>query len=179
MTAGALLLVAALALFAWNRWDDSRAASSASGVLAQLLAQVDEASSASSTSGFWVEIDGYRYVGYVSAPSIGMELPVMASWSYEQLRIAPCLYAGSAKTDDLVICAHNYSSHFGSLSSLSIGDAVYFTDTAGTSIAYEVIEIETLSSTAVEAMTDSGYDLTLFTCNYSGQARVTVRCDRA
>ena len=27
-------------------------------------------------------------------------------------------------------------------------------------------------------MTDSGFDLTLFTCNYSGQARVTVRCNR-
>ena len=39
--------------------------------------------------------------------------------------------------------------------------------------------MDTLAATAVEEMTDSGFDLTLFTCNYSGQARVTVRCNRA
>jgi hypothetical protein len=28
-------------------------------------------------------------------------------------------------------------------------------------------------------MIESGYDLTLFTCNYGGKARVAVRCSRA
>ena len=58
------------------------------------------------------------------------------------------------------------------------GDPVYFTDMDGVTTAYEVAEVDTLSATAVEEMTGSGFDLTLFTCNYSGQARVTVRCNR-
>jgi sortase A len=40
-----------------------------------------------------------------------------------------------------------------------------------------VAEVETLEPTAVEEMTNSGYALTLFTCTYGGQSRVTVRCD--
>ena len=35
-----------------------------------------------------------------------------------------------------------------------------------------------VSFTAVEEMTAGEYDLTLFTCTYGGQSRVTVRCDR-
>ena len=30
----------------------------------------------------------------------------------------------------------------------------------------------------IDGMVNSGYDLSLFTCNYGGKARVTVRCDR-
>ena len=125
-----------------------------------------------------VEIDGYAYIGYLSIPALDLELPVMSEWSYPQLKISPCRYAGSTKTDDLVIAAHNYTRHFGTIKNLSPGDAVYFTDMDGMVSVYEVAEIDTLSPTDIEEMTDSGFALTLFTCTYSGQSRVTVRCDR-
>ena len=32
-----------------------------------------------------VEIDGY-----LSVPSVGLELPVMAEWDYDRLKTAPC-----------------------------------------------------------------------------------------
>ena len=99
------------------------------------------------------------------------------SGSYPQLRIAPCRYYGSTKTGDLVIAAHNYSRHFGNIRNLSAGDEVYFTDMDGEITAYEVAEVDTLNPTDVEEMTDSGYALTLFTCTYGGQSRVTVRCN--
>ena len=38
------------------------------------------------------------------------------------------------------------------------------------------VQVETLAPTAVDEMTGGDWDLTLFTCTYSGQARVTVRC---
>lgn len=66
-----------------------------------------------------VEIDGYYYIGYISIPALGMELPVMSDWSYPQLNISPCRYAGSTKTDDLVIAGHNYTRHFGGIKNLS------------------------------------------------------------
>ena len=43
---------------------------------------------------------------------------------------------------------------------------------------YEVREIYTVAATDIEGMINSGYDLSLFTCNYGGKARVTVRCER-
>ena len=54
-----------------------------------------------------VTVRGNSYVGYLSIPALGLELPVMADWSYKRLRTAPCRYSGSTKTDDLVILAHN------------------------------------------------------------------------
>lgn len=38
--------------------------------------------------------------------------------------------------------------------------------------------VEILDETAVEEMTAGEWDLTLFTCNYDGRARITVRCIR-
>ncbi len=175
MTVGVVLVVAALSLLSWNLWDNSRAASPADSALTQLVSLTGSGSDDTGTA----DVDGRAYIGYLYAPTVGMELPVMDSWSYENLRVAPCVYSGSTVTNDLVICAHNYSSHFGVLNNLSIDDPVYLTDMSGKTIAYEVKEIEELASTAVEEMTAGDYDLTLFTCNYSGQARVTVRCDRA
>ena len=120
----------------------------------------------------------YEFIGYLSIPALRLNLPVMAEWSYENLNVSPCRYSGSPATDDFVIAAHNYSSHFGFISSLSIGDTVSFTDVHAKQIDYKVELIDTLSPTAVEDMTAGEYDLTLFTCTYSGQARVTVRLNR-
>ena len=38
--------------------------------------------------------------------------------------------------------------------------------------------VETLESTAVEDMVSEEWDLTLFTCDLSGESRITVRCLR-
>ncbi len=174
---GTALILAALSLFLWNQWEDSRAGASVEKILPLVEEQIDIGERLYSTEMTEVEIDGYLYIGYLSIPSLGLELPVMSSWSYPQLRIAPCRYYGSTKTGDLVIAAHNYSRHFGNIRNLSAGDEVYFTDMDGEITAYEVAEVDTLNPTDVEEMTDSGYALTLFTCTYGGQSRVTVRCN--
>lgn len=125
-----------------------------------------------------VEIDGHGYIGFVGLPTLQQELPVMADWSYPQLKVAPCRYTGSTFTDDLVLMAHNYNHHFGTLKNLQVGDLVTFTDMDGVTISYEVVARDVLAPTAIEEMTAGDYDLTLFTCTYGGKSRVTVRCDR-
>ena len=125
-----------------------------------------------------VVIKEYSFIGYLSIPSLWLNLPVMDEWSYDNLNVSPCRYSGSPTTDDFVIAAHNFSSHFGFISSLKIGDTVSFTDVRGKQFNYRVELIDTLSPTDVENMTAGEYDLTLFTCTYSGQARVTVRLNR-
>ena len=124
------------------------------------------------------EIDGHNYIGFVGIPALELELPVMADWTYPQLKIAPCRFTGSIFTDDLVIMAHNFERHFGRIRDLKPGDTVTFTDMEGQTISYEVVVLDILHPTAVENMTAGEYDLTLFTCTYGGKSRVTVRCDR-
>lgn len=193
MLLGAALLAAALLLFSGNRSEAEAASAASEAVLPRVEAAIAERTGAAGKDGAEepaalpdpydpemtvVEIDGYGYVGYLSIPALGLELPVMAEWDYGRLKIAPCRYTGSTKTDDLVIAAHNYVRHFGALQTLQPGDAVWFTDMDGVVTAYEVAAVEVLQPTAVEEMTAGEYDLTLFTCTYGGRSRVTVRCDR-
>ena len=185
MALGTALLIAALSLFLWNQREARRAAAAAEEILPHLIEQIEPAGAAptleeepQSRDMTAVEIDGYEYIGYLSIPVLGLELPVMSEWDYTRLKTAPCRYTGSVFTGDLVIAAHNYVRHFGSLKTLSAGDAVYFTDMDGSVFTYEVSALEILSPTAIEEMTAGEYDLTLFTCTYGGKSRVTVRCDR-
>ena len=192
MILGVLLIGAAAVLFGMNRREAKEAAEAAEAVLPQLVEKMEKnAGKEDPETGEEnplpdpydpemreEEIGGERYVGYLSIPSLGLELPVISEWSYERLKTAPCRYAGSSKTGDLVIAAHNYARHFGRLAEISPGAEVYFTDMDGVVSAYEVIGVEELGPSDVEEMTAGEYDLTLFTCTYTGRSRVTVRCSQ-
>lgn len=124
------------------------------------------------------EYDGRRYVGVITIPALNVELPVLKGWSRSGAKIAPCRYEGTPYLDDLVICAHNYSSHFGRLNTLKTGDLVIFTDLDGNRFTYEVAAFEILQPDQVEQLRGGGWDLTLFTCTIGGQTRFTVRCEK-
>lgn len=123
-----------------------------------------------------VFIEGYGYIGYVSFPSLDLELPVMDRWDGTRLKLAPCRYYGSLQTDDLVVAGHNYRSGFGKLRNLNIGDEFSFTDMDGMVYFYRVEEIEVLSAADVTEMVESGWDLSLFTCASDSSRRLTIRC---
>ena len=125
-----------------------------------------------------VEIDGIMYIGKVSLPSIGITLPVASSFDYSVLNISPCRFKGSAYRDSMIICGHNFRTHFGSLARVKAGDQVTFTDTEGNVFTYEVCDMESMDGTDVERMSQGDWDLTLFTCTPGGRARLAVRCIR-
>ena len=187
---GLLLIAAALALVAYNIADAQRAAKSAAQAL-EALEQASPAVSAAEPDAVpayvadpdmempTVTVEGNDYIGQMDIDALGLSLPVISEWSYPALKVAPCRYTGSAYQDNMIIAAHNYSSHFGRLSQLSAGDAVRFTDVDGNVFTYTVSQIEDLPGTAIEEMQAGDWDLTLFTCTLGGRTRVTVRCTRA
>ena len=185
LAVGAMLILSALLLLFHNWREAAQAGQEAGNVLSELEsaigahdAETPETAPAD-TSELPVEIvNGYEYIGYVEIPLLELKLPVMSEWSYEQLRISPCRQSGSSYTDDLVIAAHNYSTHFGRLKELSIGDAVIFTDMDGVVNTYCVKKLETVAPDDVDTVLNSGFDLVLYTCTKGGQTRVTVFCDR-
>ncbi|MCD8082641.1 MAG: sortase [Clostridiales bacterium] len=191
MLAGVLLMASAIGLLFYNRAEDRKAGESVAGVLPQLREEIAARESEAEENAIFAlpgeesapvdaggcMVDGYEYIGILAIPALGLELPVMADWDYTRLRIAPCRYTGAVETDDLTIAAHNYSLHFGMLINLAGGEEVVFTDMEGNATHYIVAETEILAPTAIEEMTGSGYPLSLFTCTYGGQTRVTVRCD--
>lgn len=195
---GILLILAALLLIGYNRYESQSASKASQSVLAVMQNTVEETTVSSAVEDVYVdhidpydqdaaeiaaemtekEIDGEYYIGYLSIPILELELPVISEWSYPRLRIAPCRHFGSTKTDDLVIAAHNYESHFGKLKQLKTGDLLTFTDMDGEKILYEVQVIDVLQPTAVDAVKNSNFDLVLYTCTYGGESRVVVFCNR-
>lgn len=185
MILGTVLILAALSLFLWNRREAEQAGEAAADIFPQVVEQIAETAAEAPAppdpfdpTMTEAEIDGYMYIGYLSIPALGLELPVMSEWDYNRLNIAPCRYSGSTKTDDLVIAAHNFAQHFGGLSGLTGGEQVIFVDMDNVVSTYTVAAVEILAPTAVEEMTNGEYDLSLYTCTYGGRSRVTVRCDR-
>ena len=137
-----------------------------------------------------VEIDGYRYIGTLEIPGLGIRLPVMEMWDYTRLKISPCRYSGNYFEDDLVICGHNYERHFSPIKNVAVGEDVYFITADKTVFHYTVSNVKTLQPTSVDLLTRNrnnsdikdgsleAWDLSLFTCNAGGQTRCVVRCVR-
>ena len=187
---GAVLIISALLLFFHTLQEDQHAGDQSQWVLEEMRQlednEADTSLPASTTAPTevlpaempTVHINGYDYIGTLSVPSLELELPVMAQWDYDRLKIAPCRQSGSSRTDDLVIAAHNYQNHFGRLKELSRGDTVVFTDMESIVNAYSVEKVETLAPTEIDAVQNSGYDLVLYTCTIGGKTRVAVFCNR-
>ena len=191
MTAAVLLLV-------YNLWDGHRARESEEAILAEYLQENKKASESPDASDkedkqnipdylLYPDMDMPEYtlkslgdvacIGILEIPALDLELPVISSWSYSSLRLAPCRYSGSAYKGDLVIAAHNYQSHFGGLRTLPEGSEVFFTDAVGNRFSYYVAVTEALTPWSVDDMTSGEWPLTLFTCTLDSQNRVTVRCE--
>lgn len=183
---GLLLLLAAAGLAIYNVLTDLGARAASNEVLSELVDSLPQKDGNTAAVPDYVlnpdmemptvSIDGVGYIGYLVIPSLELELPIASEWSYPQLRTSPCRYTGSAYLGSLVICGHNYSSHFGNLKNLKAGDSVLFTDADGNVLEYRVVSVEELRPMAVEEMKTGDWDLSLFTCTIGGRTRVTVRC---
>ena len=184
INAGLLLIAAALFLSVYNEWESHEARDSARQVIAQLCDELPtEAGEPTTLPDVRREmpvktINGRDYIGVLSIPSLELELPVISQWDYPALKVAPCRYSGSLYQDNLIICAHNYASHFGTLKELQPGYIVLFTDMDEHVVTFQMVERETLNPMDAEGMEAGDWDLTLFTCTIDGQTRVTIRLER-
>ena len=192
LAVGILLLTGALFLVSHNMAEENRAEAAVGEVMpalseaiaAQLTAPPPAETDAAPAPGEVpveeeiILIDGEAFIGYLTIDALSLSLPVRQTLTERNLKQSPCRYAGCAGTRGFVIAAHNYRRHFADLASLTAGDTVGFTDVSGAVYTYTVSQVETLDAADVAGMTDDSWDLTLFTCTYSGERRVTVRCTK-
>lgn len=200
MCMGVVLLLGALTLFGYNQWESQQAEEMAEDLLSEMKLMIDADTETPAPTGkaqpsVAVEeatpepiptidptmtekkVNGYWCIGYVTIPTLDLELPVLNSWSSTNAKAGPCWYYGSTKTADMVICAHSYRKYFGRIDQLRPGDEVLFTDMDGVLWQYEVVETEILQPTDIEKMTEGQYALTLFSCTLqTPKNRITVRC---
>jgi len=124
-------------------------------------------------------VGGYAVIGILKVEEAAIELPVLESWSYEQLEYGPCRYSGALAEGDLVLLGHNYRDHLASLDQVEKGDTVEFMDVEGKSHIFQVAKTSVLKPTQVEELSAGNFPLTIFTCTPGGQSRFVVYCDYA
>ncbi|MCD8084598.1 MAG: sortase [Clostridiales bacterium] len=184
---GAAMLLAALGMEGRNVWETRQAGRESGQIYEQLEAVMDALAENSEDSQETAALpsaeeaegemlDANAYIGILRIPEFDLNLPVQREWSYPALRQTPCRFTGSVEDEDLVICAHNYSTHFGKLRSLQEGAQVTFEEIGGTIHYYQVARVEILGPTDIEALLEGDWPLTLLTCTYGGENRVVVRC---
>ena len=195
---GIIMLLAAAALCVFNIIQDKQAYEKSQDILNELKLQIPEPTEESSGDmpenpaddlflpyedsakeiPAPISVDGNDYSGYLSLPSLGLELPVADICSYDALNESPCRYSGNAETSDLIIAAHNFSSHFGRIADQNIDDEILYINSSGNTFRYRVNDITVLGGNDTEGIffgKSSEWDITLFTCTLSGQKRVAVR----
>lgn len=188
---GICLLVGALGLTVYNMYDEVRAGEAAQNTLVLLQEQIAATTASHEPTNIPTSlpqyvitpeiemptagIDDNGYIGILSIPSQGLELPVLAQWSDKGLKVAPARFSGSVYTGDMIVAGHNYDSHFGRIPDMKLGDTAYFTDIDGNRFAYEMIDWLVLGPDDAEALEAGDWDLTLFTCTWGGAERITLR----
>jgi len=126
----------------------------------------------------YIIMGGTAYIGVLSIPQLGLDLPINAFWSYPDLKNTPCRFSGNIENNTIVILAHNYKKHFSNVRSMAAGVPVLFLGVDGNVHRYQVAATQTVQPNEVEEVVYSGYDLTMFTCTSDGNARVVIRCMR-
>ena len=184
---GALLFSAGLGLAGYNLYDNLRAGNAARRAAQMLMADAhlrpadhpateEDVLVAAHRTLPVKSLEGRDYVGVLQLPVLSLELPVQTPYSLDALRESPCLYAGDPYRNDLVICAHNYDSHFGRLNSLRPEDELLFIAIDGQIFRYRLSTREVLPPDAVDDMVHGDdWDLTLFTCTWGGEWRIAAR----
>ena len=185
---GLLLLLGAGGLYFYNMVESNRQKEASEEVVDKVRSEVSRAveSQAEGASAEYSEasdlepvvIDGSPYDGYLTIPKIELEMAVYDTWNDTYLKSSVCRYYGSPYTNDFIIAGHNYRSGFGKLKNLTPGDEIFFTDMSGNVIRYVVSQTEVIDGTDIDGMISGGWDLSLYTCTYGGEARFTVRCVR-
>lgn len=201
---GVLCIMGAVFFNSYNEWESDKAGERSDEILDELLKLEtdsneetdgkEETGSLEETSGetslqkddsTWeaylsapntVNVKGYNVRGYIEIKSIGLLLPVLEEYNDENLTVAPCVYNESGTGGRLVIAGHNYTRHFASLGSVSVGERVLFTDSDGEKYGFKVLWVGEIEDDDFTAISEGEWDLALFTCNMSGYKRVLVRC---
>lgn len=170
---GIFLILLAVILCIYFEWEEVYSRRKSIETMKVLLEETSDSNNSDT-----ILIDGSQYIGYLSIPSLELDLPITKEYSYASLNKTPSVYYGSILNNNLVICGHSYKSHLGNLYKLKKGDTIIITDVSNNKYTYQVELIETLSSTSVKEMIESEFDLTLYTCTKDGLKRVTVRCNK-
>lgn len=133
--------------------------------------------------------DGTQYytIGVITIPKIDIKYPILSTWNYELLKIAPCMFYGAEpnQVGNCCIIAHNYRSgntFFTNLIKVEYQDIIQITDTSGKTVDYIVYDKYTVDpedTRCTSQKTDGKKEITLITCYNKGTQRTVIKATAA
>lgn len=123
-----------------------------------------------------LEIGGENFIGIIEIPLYNTCLPICGTWNKSDINKYPCRFTGSAYDGSLVIGGSDNKGQFDFMKLISIGDAVYITDTAGNRFSYTVEDIEITKDISAENLCSEEHELTFYARNTYNLKYTVVRC---
>lgn len=178
MIIGGVLVIGTLLLFLYNRWDAHSVSVKSEEVINEIKEYLNQPQLNINDEMPSVIISDDYYIGYLTIPSLQVEVAVLDEFDQNKLKIAAARQYGTTYDDDLVIAGYNYKWHFGRFNEIQIGDILAFTNMNGISVIYEVKNIDLVDPYDIEKIQDSDYDLVLYTSNISGKNKIAIFANR-
>lgn len=128
------------------------------------------------------EYNGYKVVGIIKIPSIGIEYPIIDTTSDETMKISVTKFWGNDVNEigNLTIAGHNYldGTMFSDTKKLNIGDKIEMTDMTGKTLEYEVFDkyiVDPNDVSYVNSVQANTREITLITCSNGRSNRLIVK----
>jgi LPXTG-site transpeptidase (sortase) family protein len=128
------------------------------------------------------DLQGYDVIARLDIAKLDLSLPVLSETTDNALKISACRYHGTVPgaEGNLVITGHDYRNGaiFGQLNKMDEGDDVLLTGKDGKTYAYTVYAVDHIKPDEAGSLYDTEYgsELSLLTCENSGNGRLLVRC---
>ncbi len=155
-------------------------------ISSQILNAYDIQSLYSSNASFTPSIilengESSEILGIIEIKKLNLRYPILADYSEELLKVAPCKFYGESfyKSGNVCIAGHNYDNgdFFSNLYQLEIGDIINIYTMSGTEIVYTIYDKFESNPTNVSCLNqDTNFkEITLITCNNFNKKRLIIK----
>ena len=180
--AGALMLVSALAILLYWRWNISYSQKQTAiyvDTLRQLMPQPQNAVPEERRDNTMaaLSVDGLDFVGILELPRYGSILPVCGNWG--RVFQYPCRFGGSIYDGSLQIGATTQAGQYSFYREISVGDTVMFTDMEGNRYAFQVAAMRYEKHIDQATLQHQDATLTLFVKNIYSFEYLIIFCENA
>ena len=177
---GACLLLGAVVMLAFWRWNIHNSEKEAKYYVSTLQALIPETQNAvpeerRDNTMAVLSVDGADFVGLIELPRYGSVLPVCADWGKPSKY--PCRFSGSIYDGTMQIGATTQKGQYDFYRELSVGDFVYYIDVEGNRYTFTITGLRYEKHVDQAALQREESMLTLFVKNIYSFEYLIVFCD--
>jgi sortase A len=177
---GACLLLGAVVMLAFWRWNIHNSEKEAKYYISTLQALIPETQNAvpeerRDNTMAVLSVDGADFVGLIELPRYGSVLPVCADWG--KTSKYPCRFSGSIYDGTMQIGATTQKGQYDFYREISVGDSLIFTDMEGNRYTYAVTNLRYEKHANKTELQSETSDLTLFIKNIYAFEYLIISCN--